>query len=33
MSKDTETIKHDTEVAQFHFALIAPDTQSADENA
>ena len=24
MSKDTETLKHDAEVAQFRFALIAP---------
>ena len=27
MSKDTETIKHDAEVAQFRFALIAPVIQ------
>jgi transposase InsO family protein len=27
MSKDNETIKHDTEVAQFRFALIAPVIQ------
>ena len=27
MSKDTETIKHDAEVAQFRFALIAPVVQ------
>lgn len=24
MNKDTETLKHDAEVAQFRFALIAP---------
>ena len=24
MSKDTETLKHDAEVTQFRFALIAP---------
>ena len=27
MSKDTETIKRDAEVAQFRFALIAPVIQ------
>ena len=27
MSKDTETLKHDAEVAQFRFALIAPVIQ------
>ena len=27
MSKDTETLKHDAEVAQFRFALIAPVVQ------
>ena len=27
MGKDTETLKHDTEVAQFRFALIAPVIQ------
>ena len=27
MSKDTETTRHDAEVAQFRFALIAPVVQ------
>lgn len=27
MSKETETAKHDAEIAQFRFALIAPVTQ------
>ena len=27
MSKDTETARHDAEVAQFRFALIAPVVQ------
>ena len=27
MRKDTETLKHDAEVAQFRFALIAPVIQ------
>ena len=27
MNKDTETLKHDAEVAQFRFALIAPVIQ------
>lgn len=27
MNKDTETIKHNAEVAQFRFALIAPVIQ------
>ena len=27
MSKDTETSRHDAEVAQFRFALIAPVVQ------
>ena len=27
MSKDTETLKHDAELAQFRFALIAPVIQ------
>lgn len=27
MSKETETTKHDAEVAQFRFALIAPVIQ------
>jgi len=27
MSKETETTKHDAEVAQFRFALIAPVVQ------
>ena len=29
MSKDTETLKHDAEVAQFRFALIAPVIQAS----